>query len=256
MSIKYHYQPEELLKGVSPKEAGLEYISCRRIELDSNIQSLIVQTGNREVVFVVMAGKMDYDFNGRAGTAIFKDMVYVPWKNSITLSTPNKATVMEVGALSDRDTDFAHIAFSEVAKNPNRHKVYGFAETNCLRHVYTFLGDDFNAARLMMGICQGNPGGWTSWPPHEHAEQREEIYVYFDMNKGFGIQLVYEDLDSPLYMGIVRNGDMISIPRGYHPNVGCPAGRICYIYVMAARKVDERKFLDLHIQKDFGSKFE
>jgi len=256
MSIKYHYRPEELLKGVSPKEAGLEYISCKRIELDSNTPSLIVQTGNQEVVFVVTAGKVNYDFNEKAGTAIFKDMVYVPWKSRITLSTPRKTVVMQVGALSDRNTDFAHIAFSEVAKDPNRHKVYGFGETNCLRHVYTFLGDDFNAARLMVGICQGSIGGWTSWPPHEHAEQREEIYVYFDMGKEFGVQLVYENLENPLYVGIVWDGDMVSIPRGYHPNVGCPAGRICYIYAMAARKAGERKFLDLHIQKDFGSKFE
>lgn len=256
MSIKYHYRAEELLKGISRKEAGLEYMSCKRIELDKNIRPLTTPTGNQEVVLVVMAGKMDYDFNGRAGSAIFKDMVYVPCKSRIILSTPHKATVMQIGALSDRNTDFAHIAFSEVAKDPNRHKVYGFVETNCLRHVYTFLGDDFNAARLMMGICQGNPGGWTAWPPHEHAEQREEIYVYFDMAKEFGVQLVYENLDNPLYVGIVSDGDMISIPRGYHPNMGCPAGRICYIYAMAARKAGERKFLDLHIQEDFGGKFE
>lgn len=76
------------------------------------------------------------------------------------------------------------------------------------------------------------------------------------MGKEFGLQLVYENLDNPLYVGIVRNGDMVSIPRGYHPNVGCPVGRICYIYAMAARKVGERKFLDLHIQENFGSKFE
>lgn len=256
MSIKYHYRPEKLLTGITPEEAGLEYISCRRIELKSNNPALTVQTGNQEVVFVVTAGKVDYNFNGRAGTAIFKDMVYVPWKSRITLSTLHKAVVMQVGALSDRNTDFVHIAFSDVAKDPNRHRVYGFAETNSLRDVYVFLGDDFNAARLMMGICEGSSGGWTSWPPHEHAEQREEIYIYFNMNNKFGVQLVYEDMDNPLYVGLVRDGDMISIPRGYHPNIGCPAGRICYIYAMAARKAGERNFMDLHIQEDFGGKFE
>lgn len=256
MNIKYHYRPNELLKGVSPKEVGLKYVSCKRIELDDDNPSLRVQTRNEEVVFVVMAGKVNYEVNGEAGTAIFKDMVYVPWKSRITLSTSHKVVLVQVGALSDRNTDFAHITFSDVAKDPNRHKVYGFGETNCLRDVYTFLADDFNAVRLMMGICQGSTGGWTSWPPHEHAEQREEIYIYFDIGKGFGLQLVYEDMDNPLYVGLVRNGDMVSIPRGYHPNVGCPAGRICYIYAMAARKAGERKFMDLHIQEDFGTTFE
>lgn len=48
MTVKYHYQPEELFKGISLEEAGLECISCKRIELKSNDLALTVQTGNQE----------------------------------------------------------------------------------------------------------------------------------------------------------------------------------------------------------------
>jgi len=80
--------------------------------------------------------------------------------------------------------------------------------------------------------------------------------MYFDMGKGFGVQVVYETMDNLLYVGLVRDGDMVSIPRGYHPNVGCPAGRICCVYAMAAQKAGKRKFMDLHIEEHFGEKFE
>jgi 5-deoxy-glucuronate isomerase len=39
----------------------------------------------------------------------------------------------------------------------------------------------------MTSLCWGNPGGWTAWPPNEHAAKREEIYVYFDMGDAFEI---------------------------------------------------------------------
>jgi 5-deoxy-glucuronate isomerase len=163
---------------------------------------------------------------------------------------------MQIGSPCHRDTDFAHLRYSEIAKDPNRHKVFGLTETSSLRDVYMFLDDKFNASRLMMGICEGTPGAWTSWPPHEHAKEREELYVYFDMGKSFSIQCVYEDLATPLFCGFVRDGDMVAIPKGFHPNVSCPGGRITYLYAMAARTPGKRDFMALNIQREFGEKLE
>ena len=63
-------------------------------------------------------------------------------------------------------------------------------------------------------------------------------------------------MDEPMAMALVRNGDVVSIPRGYHPNAGSPAGAICFVYCMTATKPDERKFMDLKIQQIYGEKFE
>jgi len=48
---------------------------------------------------------------------------------------------------------------------------------------------------------------------------------------------------------------MVAVPRGYHPNVGCPGGRISYIYAMAARVAGQRDFMALRFQKEFGEGF-
>ena len=47
------------------------------------------------------------------------------------------------------------------------------------------------------GICfswttNGGNGAWTSWPPHEHEKDLEEVYCYFDMDDPhFGLHLSY-----------------------------------------------------------------
>jgi 5-deoxy-D-glucuronate isomerase len=37
------------------------------------------------------------------------------------------------------------------------------------------------ASRLIAGWTFGRPGGRTSWPPHQHEQDLEEVYAYFDM---------------------------------------------------------------------------
>ena len=112
------------------------------------------------------------------------------------------------------------------------------------------------SSRFLTGICHGADGGWTAWPPHEHGREREETYVYFGMGNGFAAQFVYDDMDQPIVAALVRDGDVITIPHGYHPNVGCPCGGITYAYVMVSTTAEDRKFMDLRTQKIFGDKLE
>jgi len=54
----------------------------------------------------------------------------------------------------------------------------------------------------------------------------EEMYVYFDMPEpGYGIQLVYNDTQYPELVTVVRDGDAVLMPSGYHPNVSVPGHR-------------------------------
>ncbi len=231
-------------------------MACKRIELTNTSGAYIVDSGTDEVALVCISGRFDYKFGQISRAGQFKDFLYVPWKSNLELSTEHKAVLMQISSPADRDTTFAHVKYSDVAKDPARHKVFGTTETSSRRDVYMFIDDQFAASRLMMGICEGTTGAWTSWPPHEHAAEREELYVYFDMGKSFSIQCVYEDLDTPLFCGIVRDGDMVAIPRGFHPNVSCPGGRITYLYAMAARVAGKRDFMALNIQPEFGDKLQ
>ena len=252
--MKYLFRPNELRNGVRGEMCGLEFLSCQRIELDSENPGVTVETGPEEVVLVCIGGQVDYDLDGATGTAQFKDFLYVPWKSQIEVKAEREAVLVRIGAPSDRDTEFAHIRFADVDQDPDQHKLYGSEDINSLRDVYMYIDDTFNASRLLVGIGRGRSGGWTVWPPHEHGDEKEELYVYFDMDGGFGVQCVYETLEDAQCF-LVREGDMVAVARGYHPNVGCPAGQIAYVYAMAARVAGERSFMALHFQEEFGDKF-
>lgn len=253
--MKYLFRPDELKQGVRGEACGLDFLSCQRVELNSDNPAAAIETGPEEVALVCIDGQVDYAFDGTIGTARYKDFLYLPWKSRVTVQAEDRAVLMRIGALGDRDTNFAHIRFSDVDQDPSKHQVFGSAETNTLRDVYMYIDDKFNASRLLMGIGQGSTGGWTVWPPHEHGDEKEELYVYFDMGRAFAIQCIYESLEEPLFCGIVREGDMVAVPRGFHPNVGCPGGRISYVYAMAARVAGQRDFMALRFQEEFGDKF-
>lgn len=253
MDVKYNFKKDELLSGIQPKQMGLELTSVQRIDLSESLQ---LKSHDNELCLVCIAGEFEFKIDAFKGTSVFKDMLYVPRHQTISLDSQN-ASIIVYSAPSEIDSEFVHIKFTEVDQDSKRHKIYGSQEKNTLRHVWDFIDDDFKASRLMVGLCEGETGGWTAWPPHEHAEKREEVYVYFNMKDAFGVQLVYdEDMNHPLIVSLVRDGDLVSVPKGYHPSVGCPAGKMSYIYCMAAKISGDRNFMDLQIQKVYEDKFE
>jgi len=253
MSSKCHFKPAELLKGLCPADLGLEYTSVQRLELSGG--TVEIETAGEEVCLAVLEGDSAYRIEGVEGTAVAKDMLYAPRRSRIALCASAPSVVMRYGAPAHIDTEFTHLPFAQIDAHPSKHACYGKLENNTRREVWHFIGDDFKASRLMMGICRGGVGGWTSWPPHEHSRQREEVYTYFDMGRAFALQCVYEDMNDAR-VALVTDGDLVSIPRGYHPNAGSPAGRICFVYCMAAATPGKREFMDLRIQEIYGDRFE
>ena len=122
-----------------------------------------------------------------------------------------------------------------MVENPAQKFTAGGPSTS--RDLNIVIGDNVKAGRILMGFTKSQPGNWTSWPPHEHTELLEEVYVYFDMPApAFGIQLVYTEPDKPEFMSIVRDGDAVLMPAGYHPNVAAPGHGINFIWMMAAHR--------------------
>src|ERR1051325_9076862 len=81
----------------------------------------------------------------------------------------------------------------------------------------------------MPGFTVFEAGNWTRRPPHERAAMLEEMYVYFDMPApAYGIQLAYNDAESPELVAVVRDGDAVLMRSGSHPNVAVPGHRICF----------------------------
>jgi 5-deoxy-glucuronate isomerase len=107
----------------------------------------------------------------------------------------------------------------------------------------------------MAGVTFSQPGNWTSWPPHEHAVLAEEAYLYIDMPApAFGVQLVYANPREPELATIVREGDVVLMPQGYHPNVAAPGGSINFLWMMAATREDvDRQFGVVNVQPEFST---
>ena len=82
----------------------------------------------------------------------------------------------------------------------------------------------------------------------------EEAYLYIDMPApAFGVQLVYTDPHEPELATIVREGDVVLMPQGYHPNVAAPGGSINFLWMMAAnREREDRQYGVVNVQPDFA----
>lgn len=111
-----------------------------------------------------------------------------------------------------------------------------------LRYVRNILPDTSPVAESLLVVEVMTPAGnWSSYPPHRHDRDAppgetllEETYYHrIDPPQGFAFQRVYtdeRDLDETM---TVSDGDVVLVPRGYHP-VGAPHGyRLFYLNVMA-----------------------
>jgi len=89
------------------------------------------------------------------------------------------------------------------------------------------------------------PGGhWSSYPPHKHDTDNlpeesllEEVY-YHRLNppRGFAFQRVYTDDRSLDVSMAVEDGDVVLVPRGYHPCGAAHGYDLYYLNVMAGPK--------------------
>ena len=58
--------------------------------------------------------------------------------------------------------------------------------------------------------------------------------------------------DEPEFIGIVRDGDAVIMPKGFHPNVSVPGHPINFVWMMAAhREVEDRQFGVVTVQPGF-----
>jgi 5-deoxy-glucuronate isomerase len=177
----------------------------------------------------------------------------VPRDASIEVTAgANGCDLAEIAAPDERQYPVQVVRFADVQKDSELRFNAG-KDTN-QREVNILIGKNVDAGRIMAGVTFSAPGNWTSWPPHEHAAMLEEAYLYIDMPApSFGLQLVYTDTTDPEIVTIVREGDVVLMPQGYHPNVAAPGGSINFLWMMAAnRERDDRKYGVFNVQPEFA----
>ena len=254
---------------VSPSNSDLQHLHYGRIRLqarhaDVAQRRVAFETGPRETGLLCMhgacrlhvsqPGAVTRDTASRDIDLNLHDAVYLPRGSFVEVSTDTEVDLVECAAEVTGDYPLQIIRYADVAKTPSlKFSAGGEASRRDLNIV---IGNNVQAGRIVAGFTRSAPGNWTSWPPHEHAAILEEVYVYFDMPApAFGVQLVYASPERPEFASIVRDGDAVLMPSGYHPNVAAPGYPINFIWMMAARnEVTDRLFGVVNVQPGFGDK--
>jgi 5-deoxy-glucuronate isomerase len=234
---------EGVVVEVTPRSAGWDHVGFKVVELAAGQRASGGEAG-REACIVVLSGVADVVVGGErfeslgGRHSVFEDKapgaVYAPagaaW--SVFARTGVEVAVCTApgrGGLAPR----------LIAPDRMSREVRG--EGTNTRHVRNILPQT-EAAESLLVVEVITPGGhWSSYPPHKHdtatpAEETalEETYYHrLDPPQGFAFQRVYTDDRSLDQTMAVEDGDVVMVPRGYHP-VGAPHGYdLYYLNVMA-----------------------
>jgi 5-deoxy-glucuronate isomerase len=241
--------PDGTLLTVTPESAGWAYVGFELLRLAPGVTARR-DTGAREVCIVVISGRVDIgsehgDWRGVGGrespfAAAPPEAAYLPPRTAFTLTGTAGADISADVALC-----FAPAQTGATARLLPGDRIVpetrGSGTTERLVAPILMGRDEEEAESLLVTEVLTPAGNWSSYPPHKHDTDAlpdesylEEIYYHrIDPPQGFVLQRVYTDdrsLDETL---AVLDGEVVLVPRGYHP-VGAPAGyRSYYLNVMA-----------------------
>ena len=236
---------------VTPDNSTMRHLCYGRIILSPGKSKEEFATGDRETGLICLSGEASVKVDGEANTLARFDSIYIPRDSTVEVSTNTSVDLAEFSAPVSKKYPAKLVRYTDVQKDPGLN--FNTGGPSSTRHLNMLLAKNIEAGRLVAGFTDSEPGNWTSWPPHEHAKMLEEIYVFFNMpDPAFGIQLVYNDTEYPELVTVVRDGDAVLMPSGFHPNVSVPGHRISFLWAMAAhREVEDRQFGVVNVQQGF-----
>lgn len=241
-------------RSVAPGATAARFLHYGRIVLGGGDAPVRVDPGTLETGLICVKGDASVAAGGTDHRMVPYDALYIPRTTPFTV-TPGAGgcDLVELAAPVERQYPLQFVSFADVQRDPGLHFVAGDEASR--RELNILLGKNVQAGRIMAGITFSKPGNWTSWPPHEHGVLAEEAYLYLNMPRpAFGVQLVYANDTDPELATIVRDGDVVLMPQGYHPNVAAPGHSINFIWMMAAsRELEDRQFGVVNVHPDFAT---
>jgi 5-deoxy-glucuronate isomerase len=237
---------------ITPANSTMKHLCYARTILDQSTQKVQFENGAQETGLICLSGEVEVAVGSEHFKLGERDSIYVPRGSSIQLETRSHADIAEFSSDVEGKYPLQVVRYSDIKGDKSLHFAAGGAATS--RDLNILIGKNVEAGRILAGLTISEPGNWTSWPPHEHAAMLEEMYVYTQMPApAFGIQFVYTDTTEPELATIVRDGDAVLMPRGYHPNVAAPGHRIGFLWAMAAhREKEDRQFGVVNVQPEFA----
>jgi 5-deoxy-glucuronate isomerase len=230
---------------ITPESAGWGYVGFETRTLQQGAESEL-DTDEKELCVVILSGKARVTADGFVSGAIGeRKSVFdgLPW--SVYLP-PHSAAGLEAAT----DCELALCSAPATGKlkarviAPKDVETFTRGSGGNARHIRNVLPEDAEAESLLVVEVITPGGNWSSYPPHKHDRDAlpdesylEETYYHrLKPPQGFAFQRIYTDdrsLDETLTVG---DGDVVLVPRGYHP-VGAPHGYdLYYLNVMAGPK--------------------
>src|SRR5215510_11275613 len=236
---------------ITPENSTMKHLVYGRIILDSETPKVSFSTGNLETGLICLSGKCTIKADGETTNIDQYDSIYIPRDTEVEITSDSSVDLVECSSQVDNRYPLQVVRYADMEKDGSLKFKTGGASNS--RTVNITLGKNVEAGRILAGFTTSELGHWTSWPPHEHAAILEELYVYYDMPApSFGVQFVYSNPDEPEFIGVVRDGDAVTMPKGFHPNVSVPGHPINFVWLMAAhREVEDRQFGVVTVQPGF-----
>jgi 5-deoxy-glucuronate isomerase len=232
-----------LIVTVTPESAGWTYVGFDVYRL---IRGARVErpTRDREVCAVMLSGRADFTFDAHewndvgSRQNVFEgapDAVYAPPGGTLTAAAVSDVAELALcWAPAKQGSPPALIPGHGIAPFKR-----GSGRTE--RTIRNILMEDRPAESLLVTEVLTPPGNWSSYPPHKHDTDDlpretylEETYYHRTARPdAFAVQLVYtsdRSLDEAMQ---IRDGDVVLVPRGYHPVAAGPGYDLYYLNVMA-----------------------
>lgn len=227
---------------IHPGNSSMVEMSYGRIRLGNGQSRVSFTNEGQETGLVCLSGAATVTVGQERFALQAKDALYISKGLPVTVEAEPEVDFVECSATVDGEYPVQFVPYANVRADEKLHFVSG--KESSKREIDIMLGNNVKAGRLVVGVTSSLPGNWTSWPPHEHAAMLEEIYVFFDMPEpAFGLQLVYTDGITAAEVEVVRDGDAVLLPEGYHPNVAIPGSALNFVWMMAAhREVVDRQW--------------
>ncbi|PWT93758.1 MAG: hypothetical protein C5B55_03960 [Blastocatellia bacterium] len=239
---------------VAPGPTAARFLHYGRITLRAGDAILKFNNEDHETGLICLNGRASITTDGQTFQLDQYDAVYVPRDSEIEVSCGDAGCdIAEVSAPVAKRYPLQFVSYKEVRQNPRLHLIAGKPPAE--RDLNVLIGANVEAGRIMAGVTFSTPGNWTSWPPHEHSKLLEEAYLFIDMPApSFGVQFVYTDPNQPELVQLVREGDVVLMPQGYHPNVAAPGGQINFLWMMAAiREGEDRLYGVVNVQPEYAA---
>jgi len=231
---------------VTPESAGWTYVGFDLHRLKPG-ETASAATGTREACLVFVTGKGKAAAGGKELGELGQRMtpfegkpwsVYVPegsdW--SVTATTDLELAVCTAPGLK------GGLPVRVISPDDLGQEIRGKGSNT--RHVTNILPENKPADSLLVVEVITPAGNTSSYPPHKHDQDdlpreshlEETYYHRLNPPQGFGFQRVYTDDRSLDEAMAIEDGDVVLVPKGYHPCTTCHGYDLYYLNVMAGPK--------------------